>query len=435
MTLEDCITKARQLSRTSTSGLSDRAAVKHVNDAQKSFAKDVHGLTKETYLSLSPRFDIQTHFAIGITVTGGTNALAATDVAICATSALDQTGTQVATALQTAIRAVGPTTLTVTWSTTAWKFTIDGIDCTSITLETPSGITYADALDLLGFEAGTTTDTEITGEIPTECNLEITLPDDFLQVIPSPEWDGEPLILAPWPLFTSPGTSGTPSMYAIREKRMRLYPVPNSQKMLHLWYKYIPSDFTEISGYQECGLSGLTLATATGLAATTQYYFKVTAEGVQVEYDITTGTSVSFASVIALMNTECSGVCTWSIEDGDLRCTSDDCTSNSSIALAAGTTGTDLFVTLTDWTAFDTAVAGEAGNNLGIDDEWCNAIAFYVAYLMALGNFEDSVANRNYAYYLREIQKHIVTQANMNPKIEPQQYPVVVPEVNPNEDS
>lgn len=432
MTVQECLDLARELSRTSSSGVSEVKALKRLNLAQEAFAKEVNCLVKEAYLTLSPKFDIYTHFAIRLTITGGTDALVATDIAICSTDAKDQTGTQVATALQTAIQAAGASNTTVTWSTTTWKFTITApTDTTSITIAEPSGITYASALDLLGLSAETTTGYTICDNIPEDCTVEVDLPSDFLEILPSPEWNGDPLFPAPRNLFTSPETWGTPSHYAIEGRKMRLFPSPEEQKTLYIRYKYLPAAFSVISGYQDCGLSSKTLATATGLADTTKYYFKVTADGGEpVEYDITTATDTSYKGVIALLNTETSGVCTWSLVGGDLRCTSDDTTADSSIALAAGTTGTDLFATLTGFTAFDTAVASELGDDLNVDSEWGLCIAFYVAYLMALGNFEQQIAQNMYANFMKEISKHKIQHANNNPKIFPRQNPVIIPEVN-----
>ena len=111
-------------------------------------------------------------------------------------------------------------------------------------------------------------------------------------------------------------------------------------------------------GYQENGLSSKVDATETGLATTTQYYFKVDIDGAgAVEYDITTVADTTFDAVITLMNAEVTGAY-FSLVGGDLRCTSETNGSTSSIALSAGTTGTDLFATLTGWTAFGEAVDG-----------------------------------------------------------------------------
>lgn len=112
------------------------------------------------------------------------------------------------------------------------------------------------------------------------------------------------------------------------------------------------------SGYQECGLTEKTDGTETGLTSVTQYYFKVNIDGGGLtEYSITTAGVTTFSAVIALMNSAISGA-TFGIENGDLRCTSNSTGASSSIALAVGTTGTDLFGALTGYSSFDTAVDG-----------------------------------------------------------------------------
>jgi hypothetical protein len=120
-----------------------------------------------------------------------------------------------------------------------------------------------------------------------------------------------------------------------------------------------------VNGYQECGLSGKAGGDATGLATTTQYYFKVAVNGgASTEKSITTAADVTFTAVIALMNAQMtSGLAgvVWSLTGGDLRCTSPNGGATSAIALAAGTTGTNLFATLTGFSAFDAAVAGTSG--------------------------------------------------------------------------
>jgi hypothetical protein len=191
MILSKAMEKIRKLSRTKESGASNLVVMDRINDAQKEFFKSVGSVTKEDYVTVVPSFDLQVFYAIHIEVVGGTNSVDS-DVSICVADALDQTGTQVAAALQTAIRtAIGPAaTLTVAWSTTSWKFTIDAIDSTSITLAEPSGITYYDALSFLGLSAETTTGTSVTGDLPTDCTVESALPADFLLLQAAPEWNG-----------------------------------------------------------------------------------------------------------------------------------------------------------------------------------------------------------------------------------------------------
>jgi hypothetical protein len=69
------------------------------------------------------------------------------------------------------------------------------------------------------------------------------------------------------------------------------------------------SNTTAVQGYQECGLSGKTGGTATGLATTTTYYFKVNCDGTGVvEKSITTAADVTYTAVIALMNAQMTGL-------------------------------------------------------------------------------------------------------------------------------
>lgn len=110
-------------------------------------------------------------------------------------------------------------------------------------------------------------------------------------------------------------------------------------------------------GYKECGLTGKTGTTETGLAGTTEYTFKIGIDGATAtQKSITTASNTTFAGVIALLNAATPGA-TWSIVSGDLRCTSDTDTTGSAISLAAPDTGTGLFATLTGFSALDAAVA------------------------------------------------------------------------------
>lgn len=116
--------------------------------------------------------------------------------------------------------------------------------------------------------------------------------------------------------------------------------------------------FVGTRGFHECGLSLKTLATASGLTATTPYYFKINIDGGGVfEYVITTGTDVTYDAIILLMNQQISGAF-FHLDSGDLRCSSITIGPASTIALTAGATGTDLFVTLTGFAAFDAAIDG-----------------------------------------------------------------------------
>lgn len=417
MTLATLIDRVRSRSRTSVDFYANSEIQDLIDEGLDEFAKDVHGLRKETFLALSPLFDTATHFAIRLTIAGGANALVATDVVITATAATNATGTVVAAALQTAIRAAGAATATVAWSTTEWKFTIDAIDSDSITIEAPSSILYADATQLLFNTTGEQTGTTWEGDIPEDVNLEIALPDDFLELLEPPEWDGSPLVSATWDLFTSPQAFGTPTHYYVYQKRLRIAPVPTSQKMLRLWYRYKPAHFTSTTvAYQECGLTGKTGITETGLAGATTYYFKATINNDdEVEFSILTAADMTYAAVILLLNAEIDGA-TFSLSGGDLRCTSDSLGADGYVSLAAGTTGTDLFATLTDFTAFEDLVSELVEECDGIDEEYQMALVYYAAGQLCDSNDEADKASKLQAQYFRMVQNFKNARANQNPK-------------------
>jgi hypothetical protein len=100
---------------------------------------------------------------------------------------------------------------------------------------------------------------------------------------------------------------------------------------------------------QGCGLAGKAGATATGLATTTAYHFKIN----DVEYTIMTAADVTFTAVIALMNTATTDIATWALTGGDLVCTMD---TYDRCELNVGSTP-DLFTTLTDFADFTVAAS------------------------------------------------------------------------------
>lgn len=139
--------------------------------------------------------------------------------------------------------------------------------------------------------------------------------------------------------------------------RLRIKKSSDFDGVLNIWV-----DGVGTQGYQECGLSGKTGGTATGLATTHDYYFKVNIDGTGiVEKHITTASDVTYTAVMALMNAQMGGAGTWALASGDLRLTSTSYSAVSTVSLSAGTTGDDLFAALTGFTSFDTAVPGTGG--------------------------------------------------------------------------
>lgn len=418
MTLLEAISRAREFARVTETSHTDAQVMNAINEGVKEFAKEAKGITKEAYLDIEPMFDTRTTFAIRLTITGGTNALAATDIAITSTERDNATGTTVASDLQAAIQAAGAASATVAWSTTSWVFTVDSLDGTEVTVEEPSGIIYSDARALLfGAASSTQSGNDWVGSLPEDCLVETALPSDYRAIVPPVEWDKNKLYSANFDIFASPQQSSThPVYYGIRNNRIRLWPSPSEQKDFHIWYHYIPTAFTQ--GYQECGLTGKYSGTATGLAATTAYTFKVAVDGAAaVQYTITTASTVTYLAVIALLNaqTQTAGA-TFSLVNGDLRVTSTTMGTGSSIALSAPASGTSLWTTI-GATTFDTAVAGAGGTTIDIPSPYEMGPVYYAASMLAEQMHEYKIADRMFAQFRKMTSDFNVTKANDSPKM------------------
>jgi hypothetical protein len=110
-------------------------------------------------------------------------------------------------------------------------------------------------------------------------------------------------------------------------------------------------------GYQEVGLD-VVHTSICGLVGST-YYFTV--NGTEYHFTITsTGAeTMDYDDVVTEMNTALIGAgVTASFVTNDIRVTHDTGGTGNNIALTAGSSGTDLFSSLTGWDAFDTAVPG-----------------------------------------------------------------------------
>jgi hypothetical protein len=108
------------------------------------------------------------------------------------------------------------------------------------------------------------------------------------------------------------------------------------------------------STYQECGLTGKTLSSVSGLKPFTDYKYKLSIDGgFLFEYTIRTGADTTFAGIIPLMNEGLTGA-KFDLVDGDLRCTSNNLYSNAKIILERSTElRYDLFANITGFTSFD----------------------------------------------------------------------------------
>lgn len=132
--------------------------------------------------------------------------------------------------------------------------------------------------------------------------------------------------------------------------------VADSAGVAERYYQY------EGPGYQELGMDQVSDYDESGLKENTTYYFTVAIDGaIAAEYSINTGTNTNFGSIIHLMNNQivADGAKFEIRRTGDIRCYSLSTAAGTSIALSAGTSGTDLFASLSGFSSFDTAVPGE----------------------------------------------------------------------------
>jgi hypothetical protein len=157
------------------------------------------------------------------------------------------------------------------------------------------------------------------------------------------------------------------------------YQIDDSNK--RYWDKNVAVTVAGYWAFQEFGLS-TTSGASSGLSTTTQYYFKIDIDGAGVvEYNITTAGDVTWAAIVALIDTAITAAgATCQFIDGDVRIHSDDTTASSDISCSDGTSGTNLFgagnvpattaLETVDYTdiAIDTAGYGDSGINymLGI---------------------------------------------------------------------
>jgi hypothetical protein len=254
VTLADQVARTERLARVSSNEVTLTAASDvtriYINEGVREFCKYVNGIPAEDYLTLSPRFDTRTNFALRFTITGGTNALVATNVALTTVNRTDATGTQVATDLQATLRAAigGGANITVTFNLTGtnyWRFTFDTINATRIQVQATTELTQVDATGIIlggnSLDSGVGTNVTATGFFPTDMNVETDLPSTFLE-IEYVEWDTYRLAPAPYNIFISPEYSGDPIYYAVKNNRIRVLPSPTDQKLFHIRFKQAFAD-------------------------------------------------------------------------------------------------------------------------------------------------------------------------------------------------
>lgn len=250
MTIGTMVSLAERMARVSpnavTIATASDATRTYINEGMLEFAKRVHGIPVEDRLTITPRFDIETNYAVKFQTQGSKNAIASTTIYLTPTAITGASGSGVASYFQAMINTavvagLGSGSITVNWSASSWQFYVScGTTATSVYF---GGITTdkraVSAEGVIGLSGATSTST-FTGAVPADCSLRASLPAGFLE-IQYVEWDNEPLAPAPYVNFMSPETSGTPTHYAIQNKELRFYPTPDTNAKAVIHYTGFPT--------------------------------------------------------------------------------------------------------------------------------------------------------------------------------------------------
>lgn len=221
----------------------------YINQGMLEFAKRTKGIPVDDRVAITPRFDIETNYAVKFQTLGSKNEIASTTVYVASTSLSLASGSSVAGYLQTAINAavsaaLGSGSITVNWSASSWQFYVScGATATSVYFGAVENDNRAvNAGDVIGLVGSTATST-FTGYIPTDCTMRASLPSGYLDSL-YVEWENEPLSYAPFGNFISPESTGTPTHYAIQNKEIRFYPTPSEQGKCLVRYKGFPAEIS-----------------------------------------------------------------------------------------------------------------------------------------------------------------------------------------------
>lgn len=221
----------------------------YLNQGMLEFAKRAKGIPIEDRVAITPRFDIETNYAVKFQTLGSKNAIASTTIYLTPTAMTGASGSSVASYLQamlnTAVVAgLGSGSITVNWSASSWQFYVAcGSTATSVYF---GGVTNdnraVSAEEMVGLD-GTEATSTFTGALPTDCTMKASMPSGYLEML-YVEWDNEPLAPAPYVNFMSPESTGTPTHYAVANKEMRLYPTPDEQGKCVIRYKGFPAEIS-----------------------------------------------------------------------------------------------------------------------------------------------------------------------------------------------
>ena len=250
---------AERLSRTSrnalTTGSTDGSGNaysgdltrQYINIGAGEFAQEAK-LSKQDFVTVTPKFWVQSDWYAQITIVGGSNTLAATNVALASSDLAGSGGSTVASHLASNINAmIGGGSISVGWDDKTWAFSICDntvVSITAVTVASPSTAYHIDGTGKVFGKTGTDSTSTWVSSYPEDCTLETDLPSDFLEM-EHVDYDGHALRAAPFSLFMSPGMNSTwPDYYAIRGNKIYISATPGDRRILKIRYKYLPTDVT-----------------------------------------------------------------------------------------------------------------------------------------------------------------------------------------------
>jgi hypothetical protein len=216
----------------------------YINEGVREFSKRVHGLSTEAFVALAPKFEYDTTFAIKFTLGGNVNTYGSTDIPIATTAGQNVTPTNFMAQIVTNVNAaVGSLTISMGWSPSNWVFYINAPASTTFCqLQAPTDLRYTDATRIIfGGGISKTGSITITGPSPQNINLETSLPAGFLEMT-DVLYGSVHLRPAPWDIFLYPFSTGQPQYYGVKNKVIRMYPVPNRQDQFEIYYNGMPTD-------------------------------------------------------------------------------------------------------------------------------------------------------------------------------------------------
>ena len=219
----------------------------YLNEGCREFSKRVHGIAVESFIVLTPKFDLDQNFAINLTISGGDDAMVATDVPVASSTLTNSDPTTVAAHMASNINAavvagLGSGSVAIGWESSNWTFYMSPHGApTEIISTEPVDRKYIDANNWIWGDAVTKTGTTLTGAIPLNCNVEQSLPSGFLEMDYVMFGDIE-LQPAPFDIFLKPYSIGDPQYYAVKNKLIRLEPVPQDQDYFKIFYSGFPAD-------------------------------------------------------------------------------------------------------------------------------------------------------------------------------------------------